>query len=238
MPNIITRNCSSVGRDVRLPKCPNCKITYTLYNCGCYDMSHPTWGTGCSTCVQWRPKDLKPEPTSIPRIIANVRKATCGNEDCVRISKLPTCTDKRGLCTTRFCIYACGEIKIEEHFSRNCELCRPKGHLYPATRPVRRPDIFAYQRRPKIEGVCKDYGEHERQRKERQDAAEMARRTAKYEDSMRYERDREAAGNQQYDPVSQRNVEAYGFPAPTYSGQQYAPPRWPDPQAPGPSHPW
>ncbi|TGO48906.1 hypothetical protein BCON_0226g00150 [Botryotinia convoluta] len=212
--------------------------------CGCYDMSHPTWETDCSTCVQWRPEDLQPEPTSIPRIDAKKIDATCGNEDCNRISKLPYCTSEHGQCTTRTYIYTCGQINIKERFSPKCKLCRPRGHLYPATRPIRRPYVYHHQKLPKIQGVCRDYREHERQREERQDAAELARRTAEYEDRMRHERDQEAARDQQYEqswqtahPVSQRDIEAYGFPAPTYSGQQYAPPGWPDPQAPGPSHP-
>lgn len=95
-----------------------------------------------------------------------------------------------------------------------------------------------------IKGVCENYYEHEEERKDRQIAAEMAIRAAEYRYRMQNEQDQEAARKWQYDqswqtgrPGSQRNVEAYGFPAPTYSGQQFAPPRWPDPQAPGPSVP-
>ncbi|KAF7957497.1 hypothetical protein EAE96_003074 [Botrytis aclada] len=100
------------------------------------------------------------------------------------------------------------------------------------------------RKRPKIKGVCKDYREHERQRQERQDAAELARRIAEYEDRMRYEQHQQAARNQQYEqswqqalPILQRDIEAYGVPAPRYYGQQYAPTGWPNPQAPGPSYP-
>ncbi|KAJ8064435.1 hypothetical protein OCU04_006774 [Sclerotinia nivalis] len=188
-------------------------------------MRCPEWDTSRKTCVQYRAEDKKPEATTIPKIDAKLIEGSCGDSECIRLLTLPECKNPHEKCEIKIFIYTCGQIIKEP--SRACAGCgtsdgvsRADDKMFVATTRPRITPVYEYQKRPKIEGVCDKYQQHEERRRERQiirqqEAEEAERTRAEYERNRQFERDRQKEVDQHAKrpplKVTQKDREAYGY---------------------------